>query len=135
MQKNPPSSLIRTDGFYTECLDEECGDLRSKIVSGLLSPRVLGCRAEDAAADAHREFVGRHETFTITIPESVWSTGGTLAYLRNIPSSRILELQRGALRARARAMYTTEGDCRDANFAIASVLAERFRAHQAKKTG
>ena len=32
-------------------------------------------------------------------------------------------------------MYTTEGDCRDANFAIASVLAERFRAHQAKKTG
>ena len=49
------------------------------------------------------EFVGRHETFTITIPESVWSTGGTLAYLRNIPSSRILELQRGALRARARA--------------------------------
>ena len=81
------------------------------------------------------EFVGRHETFTITIPESVWSTGGTLAYLRNIPSSRILELQRGALRARARAMYTTAGDCRDANFAIASVLAERFRAHQAKKTG
>jgi hypothetical protein len=81
------------------------------------------------------EFVGRHETFTITIPESVWSTGGTLAYLRNIPSSRILELQRGALRARARAMYTTEGDCRDANFAIASVLAERFRAHQAKKAG
>ena len=46
-----------------------------------------------------------------------------------------LALQRGALRARARAMYTTEGDCRDANFAIASVLAERFRAHQAKKTG
>ena len=81
------------------------------------------------------EFVGRHETFTITIPESVWSTGGTLAYLRNIPSSRILELQRGALRARARAMYTTEGDCRDANFAIASVLAERLRAHQAKKPG
>ena len=81
------------------------------------------------------EFVGRHETFTITIPESVWSTGGTLAYLRNIPSSRILELQRGALRARARAMYTTEGDCRDANFAIASVLADRFRAHRAKKTG
>ena len=38
-----------------ECLDEECGDLRSKILSGLLSPRVLGCRAEDAAADAHRE--------------------------------------------------------------------------------
>ena len=81
------------------------------------------------------EFVGRHETFTITIPESVWSTGGTLAYLRKIPSSRILELQRGALRARARAMYTTAGDCRDANFAIASVLAERFRAHQAKKAG
>ena len=79
--------------------------------------------------------MGRHETFTITIPESVWSTGGTLAYLRNIPSSRILELQRGALRARARAMYTTAGDCRDANFAIASVLAEQFRAHQAKKTG
>ena len=67
-------------------------------MSGLLSQRVLGCRAEDAAADAHRE-------------------------------------QRGALRARARAMYTTEGDCRDANFAIASVLAERFRARQAKKTG
>ena len=44
-------------------------------------------------------------------------------------------LQRGALRARARAMYTTAGDCRDANFAIASVLAERFRAHRAKKTG
>ena len=81
------------------------------------------------------EFVGRHETFTITIPESVWSTGGTLAYLRKIPSPRILELQRGALRARARAMYTTAGDCRDANFAIASVLAERFRAHQAKKMG
>ena len=57
------------------------------------------------------------------------------ARLRNIPSSRILELQRGALRARARAMYTTAGDCRDANFAIASVLAERFRAHQAKKAG
>jgi len=32
-------------------------------------------------------------------------------------------------------MYTTAGDCRDANFAIASVLAERFRAHRAKKTG
>jgi hypothetical protein len=32
-------------------------------------------------------------------------------------------------------MYTTAGDCRDANFAIASVLAERFRARQAKKTG
>ena len=70
---------------------------------GLLSQRVLGCRAEDAAADAHRD--------------------------------RILELQRGALRARARAMYTTAGDWRDANFAIASVLAERFRAHQAKKAG
>ena len=61
---------------------------------GLLSQRVLGCRAEDAAADAHREVL-----------------------------------------ARARAMYTTAGDCRDANFAIASVLAERFRAHRAKKTG
>ena len=24
-------------------------------MSGLLSPRMLGCRAEDAAADAHRE--------------------------------------------------------------------------------
>ena len=37
--------------------------------------------------------------------------------------------------AASSASATTAGDCRDANFAIASVLAERFRAHQAKKPG
>ena len=37
--------------------------------------------------------------------------------------------------AASSASATTAGDCRDANFAIASVLAERFRAHQAKEAG
>ena len=77
------------------------------------------------------EFVGRHEAFSVTIPAAVWRAGGTLGYLRKIPLSRVLALQRGASRARARAMYTSEGDCRDANYATASVLAERFRAHRA----
>lgn len=77
------------------------------------------------------EFVGRHEAFSVTVPAAVWRAGGTLGFLRKIPAARVLALQRGALRARARAMYTSEGDCRDANYAIASVLAERFRAHRA----
>ena len=120
-------------------------------MSGLLSQRVLGCRAEDAAADAHREVLadnllqllgavlarehieGRHPLG----PGHMHGTVDIRAALEQQANHRgaAVELQRGALRARARAMYTTEGDCRDANFAIASVLAERFRARQAKKTG
>ena len=90
-----PLALVVLD----ECLDEECGDLlRSKILSGLLSPRVLlppvprvvepaattGIEAvttfEDTARTARRVFGGAHPT-----------TGGIEEGLR---------LARAALRAR-----------------------------------
>ena len=77
--------------------------------------------------------VGPHTAYTVTVPQDVWQKGHTLQYLRDIPAARVKQLQKEARRARHHAMFTAKGACYDAAFAIASGLAQQFRAYQKKR--
>ena len=78
--------------------------------------------------------IGPHAEYTVTVPQDVWEKKSTLSYLRKISLTRVKDLQDAVMRVRPHGIFTRNyRACRDdAAFAIATGLAQQFRAHQAR---